>query len=203
MRNLLRFTATLALAITASVTLAEDVTDITLPEDGSQVVITMDYIGGFRAAPKATIGPDGKPRFEVPKPYLVIQADGTVLRSGKPIAAKKMTAEQLKKLLKFIVAENDFFNFSQAKVNAAIKASEEKFRKEQEELSKKGGPVTVRRVGGLLPVDMATTMITVELGGKKKTTKCYGYTILARHHKDIDPIQQMSRIEQKLQSVAR
>ncbi|MDH3584569.1 MAG: hypothetical protein OER86_10175 [Phycisphaerae bacterium] len=177
---------------------------IDLPGDPSTAVITMDYVGGFRndTLPTVTIGgpPDGRPEIEAhiaPKPFLVVQADGTVISTGRVL--KKLSIAELKELLRFVVVENAFFDFDEAS-NAAIAAKEERIRRQHENPDDTQPVEVVVLAAEVLPVDMATTVITVELLGKTHTTECYGNSMLASHDyfKEIQPIQQMDRIERRL-----
>jgi len=157
----------------------------------------MEHVGGLRPLPRIELGPDGRAvAAEVEKPALEIKADGTVVRNGK--VAKKLSADELQKLLKFITVENKFFQFDMDAVNAAVQEKQDAFRKQQQEQAKQGKSQEVREV----VLDGATTMITVRLGGQEKTAGMYGVGEYSQWYGDaIQPLRQLQAIQNKLNSL--
>jgi hypothetical protein len=87
---------------------------IVLPKDPKAAVLTYDP------------GANGFIR-KGPPPYLLIQADGSVIVTNVFDGARKegkLTPDQLQELLRFVLRDNDFFNVTAARIADEIKAAQ-------------------------------------------------------------------------------
>jgi len=161
----MRIGCTLALA--CALALAGD--PFELPRDPDAVVILLRYEGGFRAPTKV--------------PPLEIRRDGTVrVAVGDTAVEGKLTEEELKRLVRFMVVEHRFFGFDPKAVAGEI-------RKESEDPE-------------LIVEDAATTAITIEIEGRRATKSWHALGFAARRHGKIAALQDLRAIERRLQNVA-
>jgi hypothetical protein len=146
---------------------------IILPKDPKALVLTFDPgAGGFVR--------------KGPAPYLKIQADGAVAVTSLFDGSKKeskLTAQELQDLLRFVIQENDFFNVTAAKIDAAIKDAAGK------------GPFIA--VGGA-----GTSVIRVEAGGKKHEVSYRGAGAYLRTYPKARPLAQFVAVEKRLSDLA-
>jgi hypothetical protein len=172
MRPLTLLLATLLLD--AAAVQGQDKVPIELPGDATTAVITFDHIGG------GILRKDKEPQ-------LIIRANGAVVIGdpyglGKRVETKIPVA-QLQALLRFIVQEQHFFDFDEAKVKAAI----------QEEMKKKGVGIAVG--GG------STTVIRIKTAAKEHEARYYALGTFAKQYKDIKALAQLEAVEQRLTRV--
>jgi hypothetical protein len=140
---------------------------IKLPDDPAAVVITFDYDLG------------NAPRVQT-APYLTVRADGKVKAVGpalKDIAKApegQLSKQELQALLRFILEDQQFFDFDFPKVKAAI----------------------VEKEGHLL--DATGTIIRVKRADKEKEVKFPLLQYHAARYSHLKQLQQLRRIEIKL-----
>ena len=146
---------------------------IVLPKDPKALVLTFDPgAGGFVR--------------KGPAPYLKIQADGAMTVTSLFDGSKKeskLTAQQLQELLRFVIQENDFFNVTAAKMDAAIKDAAGK------------GPFIA--VGGA-----GTSVIRVQANGKKHEVSFRGASAYLRAYPKARPLAQFAAVEKRLSELA-
>ncbi len=152
-----------------------------LPKDPKAVVISLDFKGGYG------------PRRKNNSPTLSILANGTVLIPNNYGLSKEIKTEmskiELQQLLQFIIEENQFLKYDNAKVAAAKKIALEP--------KPGGGVLSFSRIA-----DAATTVIYLHAEGKKIEASEYALIIYAkRTFKDVKELQQLLAIQKRLQQV--
>lgn len=148
--------------------------DLELPEDLQEPVIVLDYIGGFRA-------PD-PPGF-VRTPFVRIYADGRV-QTGRNAPEQevyefRLDPAELKELVKFIVAEQKFFEHDSKTLKERIEEVPDR----------------------MIVMDAPSTKITLRTRQKSHTVDVYALGMVARQLASIDGLQRLHAIEQRLKAV--
>lgn len=144
---------------------------IELPKDPKTAVLVLDYKGGFRPARQD----DGQPDV----PPLTIRADGTMVLAhtfglGKHLEYR-LSADELQALLRFILVDNQFFDYDAKKVAAALDA------------------------GNVPLLDDMTTVLRVKTAAKEHEVSQYSLKATAESHKNIKALAQLTAIEARLQ----
>lgn len=143
---------------------------ISLPKDPKAVVLSFDPgAGGFIRKGAA--------------PYLAITADGSVTVTDLHSGAKKegkLAAKQVEDLMQFVVADNDLFNVTEAKIEDGIKAEQQ-------------------RTGMFIAVGGAgTSVITVQTDAKKHQVSFRGAQAFLSSYPNAKPLAQFAAVEKKL-----
>ncbi|VAX37517.1 hypothetical protein MNBD_PLANCTO02-1319 [hydrothermal vent metagenome] len=151
-----------------------------LPKDPKAVVISLNFKGGYG------------PRRKSNSPTLSILANGTVLMPNNYGLSKDIKTEmsklELQELLRFIIEENQFLKYDNAKVAAAKKKALQ---------PKPGGMVSRLRVA-----DAATTVIYLHAEGKEVEASEYALSMYAGGaFKEVKELQQLLAIQKRLQQV--
>jgi hypothetical protein len=138
-----------------------------LPKDPKTPAIVLDCRGGMIARQ------NDEPQFQ-------ILADGAVILGAPYGTTKRVEArisqDALRKLVQFIMDEQEFAKFDAEAVRKAIQAK---------------GP-------GLAVADAGTTVIRVNVDDKAREAEVYALGIMATQHPDIKALAQLRAIEQRL-----
>lgn len=152
---------TLAILLLAGAALAVD-----LPSDPSAVVLTYDEVGGY--------GPERTRKA----PFLSVLADGTVrvVPFGKDDGdiELKLSKDELKGLMEFVVEKHRFFEFDEKKAAASIG---------------RGNPGVV---------DASSTVISCRTKDKSATARFYALAFAARRNPKARAVQDLYAIQMRL-----
>lgn len=136
--------------------------DYELPADPKAVVLSLEYGGGL---------PMPQQKDFKPTPYVRIQADGTVITGGSSpratVAEMKLTAAELQKLLKGIIAYDKLLEIKPGEIDEAIKATGDR----------------------IMVADAPTTTLTVKLANQEVRLRQYASRMVKSQFPQIDSLQ--------------
>ena len=111
-------------------------------------------------------------------PWVTVLADGTVrvppFRAGAKDLEMKLGAAALQELMRFVVEKHRFFAFDEKKARAAMGQ------------------------GNAMIMDASSTVISVQVQGKRKQARFYALTWAARQHRNVRALQDLSAIQHRL-----
>jgi RNA polymerase sigma factor (sigma-70 family) len=144
--------------------------EIVLPKDSKAVVLSMEVGGGML-------------KNASPEPFLLIQADGKVIRTDRVTGAKResrLSPLELQELLRFVIQDNDFFNVDRKKIDAGVAQAQA------------GKPF------GIAVGDGRTTGIRVDANNKRHDVSSYAAATQQAQYPKVKPLAQFVAIEWRL-----
>jgi ubiquinone/menaquinone biosynthesis C-methylase UbiE len=143
--------------------------DIELKDDKDNPVITLQYTGGFRRRPT-----------EEPETMISVFADGRVVagRTNPRIKRVEMKIDNkvLQQLLQFCIKDNGFMEMTTESIKKEIEASGKR----------------------VMIADAPSTEIMIATKDKENKVSVYALTFVMRQMSDIESVQKMGKIDQRL-----